>query len=159
MRNIKFRAKVKYNGNHYFEGEWVKGHYHQNTGGRYYIFDNDNNYMKNIGDFTRYEDVEIDENTLGQFTGKTDKNGVEIYEGDIYKDVYGRIYTIEYRIAITAFQMSIVFPQKPFQNRYATTITDGGEVIGNVYDNRDILESVKSVDIIGAMIDNQREDK
>ena len=45
----------------------------KNENGEHLIFDNEENYIANIGDFTAYEDVEIDETTLGQYTGLKDK--------------------------------------------------------------------------------------
>ena len=79
MREILFRGKREDN------GELVQGHYHNTTyvgypnGGdnkitRHYIL------PKNAGD----AHVVIAE-TVGQFTGLTDKNGKKIFEGDIVK--------------------------------------------------------------------------
>lgn len=75
MREIKFRAKE--NGN----GPWRYGTY------RYVKYSPVNG--KQIDQHSIQTDefeVVIDRNTLGQFTGKTDKNGKEIYEGDIVRE-------------------------------------------------------------------------
>ena len=69
---------------------------------------------------------------LMQYTGLKDKNGVEIYEGDI---VSGHIFGIcEVRYYKNAFVLWSV--DKDFSRSYACELI---EVIGNIYENPEIM--------------------
>ena len=63
MREIKFRGKVKYNGNHKFNGEWICGYYRNNENGNAFITET----LDELGDYI-FDETEVDENTVGQYT-------------------------------------------------------------------------------------------
>ena len=84
------------------------------------------------------EFIEVDLDTLGQYTGLTDKNGTKIFEGDIVRGVYiktgGEVFVISGAIkyALDRFQI---------WGKYVVDLRDVQDVkvIGNIYDNSELL--------------------
>lgn len=76
----------------------------------------------------------IDEEAhLMPYTGLHDKNGREIYEGDIVKNEYGKVMEVQYDPRSAAFGVG---------DYYFGTIGSGKilEVIGNIFENPELLE-------------------
>ncbi len=92
--------------------------------------------------------VEVHPDTVDEFTCLTDRNGKNIYEGDIVK-IDGK-YTryVVYSGEHTAFcAMRYIDKQ---QSEFTGTLGDGYdnykrqyEVVGNIYDNPELLEGAK----------------
>ena len=82
----------------------------------------------------RMEHAEVDPDTVGQFTGLTDKNGKEIYEGDIVRhDENSKCYSIIYEEPMFRFAPNddcFAFLNHP----------ELLEVIGNIHDDKKLLE-------------------
>ena len=91
------------------------------------------------------EDVEI-----MQYTGLEDKNGIEIYEGDIlkYKYLYDRRF--KYLSLVKFIETEASFGIKDrYENEiplYRIAANNYFEVIGNIYENEELLKSEEKND-------------
>ena len=148
MREILFRGKRTDN------AEWVYGYYTKaryllNKKEMHMIFEPDVEAFPHC-EFTGYEEVLPE--TVGQYTGLTDKNGVRIFEGDIVK---GIAYSVE-RIGVIVWIDEIAsFGVRYFKSVNSTawenssilrcasmgkTDEFAAEIIGNIHDNPELLE-------------------
>lgn len=72
--------------------------------------------------------------TVGQYTGMTDKNGKKMFEGDIIKDRFDDIGQIEYKPKYVAFII------QGWETGFAFWVKKDIEVIGNIHDNPELLK-------------------
>ena len=128
MREILFRGRTT-------QGkEWVSGYYAKYSEGHF------------IGAHNSYGTMlwfEVDPETVGQFTGLTDKNGKKIFEGDIlrYWSNYHKRYIYQGVVDYGNFNCSCC------DGVYGWFL-DGGDVreinmydiCGNIHDNPELLE-------------------
>lgn len=84
-----------------------------------------------------YETEHIDIKTLGQYTGLKDKNGVEIYEGDIIKAKFFNKEIVGY----IGFSMGCFMIAGSGVSDNQIFVFNDIEVIGNIYDNPKLLEN------------------
>ena len=128
MRTIKFRGKRLDN------GEWLYGDLmHDNAGGCYvYPIESENLFKEN----------KVNPNTVGQFTGLLDKNEKEIYENDfVFLDNF-RLVKVLYNRKRCSFEFRLSFNDGRFIDNLKDFNTDMYEIIGNVHDNPELLNSL-----------------
>lgn len=122
MREILFRGKRVDN------VEWVISNTFYQCGGKIKLLDEPN----------RDGYVEVDPETVGQYTGLTDKNGKKIFEGDIVKSSYKDGFEIGL-IGWSNIDVRYKFAS-PDGTAYGIDVTDTFEVIGNIHDNPELMK-------------------
>ena len=140
QREIKFRGKRIYN------GEWEYGYIREVYGHteRMFVICPSNSFESD--GFTDTEECLVYPETVGQFTGLKDKNGKEIYEGDILKNREECTYCVIFRegmfYASTIDRQRRMFGGFPLWFLLANVDTEEEyEIIGNIHDNPELLKT------------------
>ena len=131
MSNINqlTRREIKFRGRHLDNGEWIYGDLHIRAP------------FPHIHSEIDHNRVNIDPHTVGQFTGLHDKNGKEIYEGDVV--VIDGIIRGYVRYNARYWRYEVAAADEPLENE---RIPSGRPekcwmVIGNIHDNPKLLKT------------------
>ena len=109
-------------------GEWVQGYLFGIWEKRYILYGTTND-IPNM--------IEVDPSTICQCTGLKDKNGKMIWENDIVKINNSKANTL---ITFRDFEIICTIPNEKYYKHRLEYDTEY-EVIGNVFDNPELLES------------------
>ena len=143
MREILFRGKTNYEG---IDSEWLYGSLLAESQNTFPIiardYDNDEDWIGVNGWGT------VDPETVGQFTGLTDKNGEKIFEGDIVRfrewsngDMcwVGKVHYEHQQFVVSGDKNKEC--ETPFTLVMSRFIPENIEVIGNIHDNPKLLNN------------------
>ena len=126
MRTIRFRGKSQKT------GEWLYGDLIRNVEGAFAIVPPYEISMNNY-----YRNYVVDKETIGQFTGLCDESGKAVYEGDLLRGYDNNV-------------IAVVWSDACFCGCISNTIVslrildvEDRDVIGNIYDNKELLERGK----------------
>lgn len=139
MREILFRGKAanRIDGRayrtSYKNGDWVYG-----------LLTDVENYagFSEMTNTNGVSGIEVDKNTVGQFTGLTDKNGKKIFEGDIVKDEQSSMFgSVVYATpadgfdGVAGFMVNDVDDGLQNYNGFWHCV----EIVGNIHDNPELM--------------------
>lgn len=134
MREILFRGK------RVDTGEWVYGYVAIHT------IIGDETELKTVivrkpDKIYQYDSWIVDPETIGQYAGLKDKNGKEIYEGDIIEKTY---YSYHQPECSELFEIKYEGLSFHFEHIKGSTFhlpfTEDIEIIGNIHDNPELVE-------------------
>lgn len=143
------KREIKFRGKRYGDGAWVYGNLYQGTteGKQYSIILNDAGYHVAPQDdrnlaiaFAENEVNVVSTQTVGQFTGLLDKNGKEIYEGDIIQSFFTKQC---YVVFWSDTELSFMYKNPKSSNVFALSKPDLTmySIVGNIHDNPELLKA------------------
>lgn len=137
-REILFRGKRE------LDGKWIYGLYSDD-----YVYETDFPCIMPLRSGNDYEDWSVIRETVGQYTGLTDKNGNRIFDGDIVRTkCFGKdngsgcnfndydIFKVVYEPAAYRIETA----RRSFYLGNYDNMAKKLEVIGNIHDNPELLE-------------------
>ena len=139
MREILFRGKRIDN------GEWVYGVPVIGITSGVFMVWIESEAKRGRGELSLRDVVrqaEIIPETVGQYTGLNDKNGVKIFEGDILKDSLGWVCLVKWDDSNGRF---LGYHKKPRGDTYVCYVgrEPAQEIIGNIHDNPELMGETK----------------
>ena len=93
-----------------------------------------------------YKDAEVDSETVGQYTGLTDKNGKKIFEGDIVQEddvIHNGEIQIKGKVGSISLEKSCFVVLYNDTWDFLQTNAKVVLVVGNIYDNPELLEETE----------------
>lgn len=143
MREILFRGRCP------DDGAWKFGAYGNHTSLDAMIIDRP--YLTADNDLAALGFWTVDPNTVGQYTGLTDRNGVKVFEGDILIFIEpdaqelddNERFVVRWYEDASGFLLEIFYEGKSNNwDEIDKTHLSNFEVIGNIYDNPELLGGV-----------------
>ena len=130
MREILFRGKPKDN------GEWVEGCGIIATENWVSIFTVIDDIDENSSEVN---EIEVLPETVGQYTGLTDKNGTKIFDGDVIQvdEIEDQNFVVAWNNDDAGIELADDGIYLPL---FGTVSVQNIKVVGNIHDNPELLE-------------------
>ena len=144
MREILFRGKAINTNDEELLGKWIFGQLvvrrdHDEGEEKTFICESGYRFIRCLNKMPRT--YEVDPETVGQYTGLTDKNGKRIFEGDVFLHDNKYLHEVIWNDEQKGFYASGIdfLDDDCMGNFYESNI----EVIGNIHDNPELIQGVE----------------